>query len=292
LEGSFGRWSAHLKDVCGDGSYGNTATKLRLDWVDPMGVYWLEQIEADVPNENNWLSARELIFLGRLRFAHRRADWRLGRWTAKQAVAACLNLASSPSAFARIEIVPAPSGAPEVFLDNKLSAVTISLSHRNHTAICAVGRGAFELGCDLELIEPRTDAFLSDYFTAEEQALIATRPATDRPRLLALLWSAKESALKALTCGLRLDTRSVIVDPADLSFGLNGWRPLQVRYTGGQIFHGWWQIANDMVRTVVSSPPPARPIALQLSHSSATRNLGPELVKTMMEKALDLELSL
>ena len=90
-----------------------------------------------------------------------------------------------------------------------------------------------ELGCDLEIIEPRSDAFVADYFTTEEQALIARASAADRPRLLALLWSAKESALKALHEGLRLDTRCVIVSPFDESFDLNGWSPLRVRYTGG-----------------------------------------------------------
>jgi 4'-phosphopantetheinyl transferase len=229
-----------------------------------MCVYWLEQTEAEVPEENEWLSKSELIFFNRLRFAHRRADWRLGRWTAKQAVAARLNLVSFPTALAKIEIVPAPSGAPEVFVDSKLAAVRISLSHRNHRAICALGPGTFELGCDLELIEPRSDAFLSDYFTVEEQALVAAKPATDRPQLLALLWSAKESALKALRLGLRLDTRSVIVGLLDWSFDVNGWHPLQVRHAGGRIFRGWWQAADNMVQTVVASPPPGRPISLAL----------------------------
>lgn len=227
-----------------------------------MCLYWLEQTEADVPKEDDWLSKGELIFFNRLRFANRRADWRLGRWTAKQAVAACLNLASFPPALAKIEIVPASSGAPEVFLDSKLAAVTISLSHRNHRAICAIARGACELGCDLELIEPRSDAFVADYFTAEERALVAAHPAVHRSQLLALLWSAKESALKALRSGLRLDTRSVIVGPVDVSFELKGWCPLQVRYTGGRIFHGWWQIADEMVRTVVASTLSAPPIPL------------------------------
>lgn len=227
-----------------------------------MCVCWLEQTEADVPKENDWLNANELIFLGCLRFANRRDDWRLGRWTAKQAVAAFLSLSSSPPALARIQIVPAPSGAPEVFFDNKLSAVTISLSHRNHRAICAIARGACELGCDLELIEPRGEAFLADYFTAEERAFLAAYSAVHRPQLLALLWSAKESALKAMRSGLRLDTRSVIVGPVDVSFELKGWCPLQVRYTGGRVFHGWWQIADEMVRTVVASTLSAPPIPL------------------------------
>ena len=74
-------------------------------------------------------------------------------------------------------------------------------------------RSGAELGCDLEIVEPRSDAFIADYFTAEEQALIERTSAADRSLLLALLWSAKESALKALRAGLRLDTRSVIVRP-------------------------------------------------------------------------------
>ena len=94
-----------------------------------------------------------------------------------------------------------------------------------------VAKSGVEIGCDLEMVEPRSDAFVADYFTIEEQALVARASAEDRPRLLALLWSAKESALKALHEGLRLDTRSVIVNPFDGSFDLNGWSPLHVRYT-------------------------------------------------------------
>ena len=112
------------------------------------------------------------------------------------------------------------------------------------------------------MVEPRSDAFVADYFTTEEQALVARAPAADRPRLLALLWSGKESALKALHEGLRLDTRCVIVSPFAASFDLNGWSPLQVRYTGGQVFHGWWQNTHNILRTVVAALPMDAPIPL------------------------------
>ncbi len=52
-----------------------------------------------------------------------------------------------------------------------------------------------------------SDAFVADYFAPEEQTLIAHSSPADRELMLALLWSAKESALKALREGLRLDTR-------------------------------------------------------------------------------------
>jgi 4'-phosphopantetheinyl transferase len=229
-----------------------------------MEVHWLEQTEADVPAENAWLSADEIARLNGMRIAKRRNDWRLGRWTAKRALASYLNLPAHPHVLRRIEIRPATSGEPEGFLANKPAVATISISHGAGRAICAVAPSGVELGCDLEVIEPHGGAFLSDYFTAEEQALVTRAPATDRARLLTLLWSGKESALKALHAGLRLDTRSVIVSPDDTSFDLNGWSRLRVRYTGGRIFHGWWQHIDDIMRTVVANSPPESPIPLKI----------------------------
>ena len=230
-----------------------------------MKVYWLEQTEADVPAENDWLSPREAVCLNAMRFPKRRADWRLGRWAAKCALSITLEAPANPQIFKKIEIRPAPSGAPEAFFGNQPAAVVISLSHRDGRAICAVTMSGMEMGCDLEMIEPRSDAFVTDYFTIEEQALVAGASAADRDRLLALLWSGKESALKALHTGLRLDTRSVIVNPRAESFDLNGWSPLRVRSTAGQVFHGWWQRSDNIVRTVVADPPPDPPIPLNVS---------------------------
>ena len=259
-----------------------------------MQVYWLEQTEEDVPVESDWLSPRELAQLDNMRFAKRRADWQLGRWTAKHALAACLCLPDDHLSLAEIELRPAPSGAPEVFFDNQPAPATISLSHREGIAVCAVALEGGALGCDLEMIEARSDAFLRDYFTVEEQELVARNPEGDRSRLLALLWSAKESALKALRAGLRLDTRSVSVLPPILPlrrFGstegclekaalggqpaesLEPWLRLHVRCAHGQDFHGWWKQTGRFVRTVLATElalppmPPApgsRPIGVNL----------------------------
>ncbi len=227
-----------------------------------MDVYWLEQTETDVPPANDWLSASELLRLSTLRFAKRRSDWRLGRWTAKLALATCLDLPEDRRAMAQIAIHAAPSGAPEVFFNDQASSTTISLSHSSGRAICAVLPAVAALGCDLEHIESHSKAFVSDYFTTEEQALICRSHATDRPLLQALLWSAKESALKALHAGLRLDTRSVIVNVENVSAVDHGWRALKVR-TDNQNFHGWWRQNDDFIETVVADPAPSAPIPLQ-----------------------------
>jgi len=231
-----------------------------------MKVIWLEQSAGDVPSEENWLSAGELSLLSGMRIPKRRSDWQLGRWTAKHAVAAYLKLPSGAQTLATIEIRPDASGAPEVFFDNSLAKVSVSLSHRSGIGACAVAPPGTMLGCDLELIEPRSEAFVTDYFSADEQTIVARTLAADRSRVIALLWSAKESALKALRAGLRLDTRCVSVE----GFGIRNlesetgeWQPLRVRYTDGGIFHGWWRNADNRLRTLVAFPPPFLPIVLR-----------------------------
>jgi 4'-phosphopantetheinyl transferase len=228
-----------------------------------MQVYWLEQTTADVPEENDWLSASEVGRLNAMRFAKRRADWRLGRWTAKRALSVYLGMLASSQVFKKMEIRSAPSGAPEAFFEN-LPAATISLSHRHGIAACTMAIHGVELGCDLEIVEPRSDAFAADYFTVEEQALIGRASMADRDRLLAVLWSGKESALKALHEGLRLDLRTVVVSPRNAESDSSSWSPMEVGYSDHRIFRGWWQHTDHIVRTVVAAPPPDPPIRLQI----------------------------
>src|SRR5664279_4021770 len=119
-----------------------------------MNVYWLEQTQADVPRHDDWLSSFEAGRLSHMLVRKRRDDWRLGRWTAKRAVAEWAGVPAHSRALATIEIRPAQSGAPEVFVNNQPADVTISLSHRSGIGLCAMADAGVALGCDLELIEP------------------------------------------------------------------------------------------------------------------------------------------
>lgn len=227
-----------------------------------MKLYWLEQVQGDVPLGNDWLSSWEIARLDRFRFPKRRADWRLGRWTAKQALAAALDLGWDDPALSRIEIRPASSGAPEVFVANECAPVAISLSHREGSALCAIAPRDARVGCDLEAIEARSDAFIDDYFTADERDLIAA--SHGRERAVSLLWSAKESALKALHEGLRLDTRAVIARFDSESLNTEAWGLLEVRF-GEQLFHGWWQEGEHLIRTILADAPSNAPIRLPVA---------------------------
>jgi 4'-phosphopantetheinyl transferase len=205
-------------------------------------VLWLEQTSSDLPAHDDWLTPRETACLAGLRFPKRRADWRLGRWTAKQAVAAYLETDS-----ADIEIF-GPAAPTCRCLAGPTPAPAISITHSQGRAACVVAPASITIGCDLEMIEPRSTAFLSDYFTENERRVIASDP----PALGTLFWSAKESALKALLAGLTLDTRQVEVT-ADLAAGT-----IWVSAPEGRCFRGWWWISDDFMRTVVTDATGAR----------------------------------
>ena len=240
-----------------------------------MRVGWLEQTIAEVRCEDDWLSPPELAHFGSLHIRKRRLDWRLGRWTAKCAVAAYLSWPSDASDLVAIEIRASASGAPEVFIGEQVAEVSISLTHRDGRAVCSVAPAGTAVGCDLEIVEPRSDAFVSDYFTPQEQEFVAQAGAGERVLIVPLLWSAKESTLKALREGLRIDTRQVEVD---LSGGLSGanqlnedsWHPLRTRFEK-RLFHGWWRRTAGVVLTLVSEPASDLPVRLPVAAELTNR---------------------
>lgn len=219
-------------------------------------ISWLGADAADVPAADGWLLAAERDVLAGLRVAKRRGDWRLGRWTAKGAVAAALGIPA-----AEVQVRAATDGAPEAFHDGAPLPVTLSISHRAGRAVCVVAAPAMPVGCDLELVEPRAAGFAADWFTGSECALVEAAAAPERDRVVTMVWSAKESALKALRCGLRRDTRSVAVSVAD---GLvDGWQRLRIDdEEAGSHLDGWWRPHADLLLTVVTAEPslPPRPL--------------------------------
>jgi 4'-phosphopantetheinyl transferase len=237
-------------------------------------VHWLEQNAKDVPSGDWWLSETEHAHLGGLHIPKRRDDWRLGRWTAKYAAAIHLNLARNEKVLRTVELRATPSGSPEVLLHSRAALIQLSLSHSGGVGLCTIARAGAELGCDLELVEPRSPVFLADYFTAEEQELVAATPSALRDQLVTLMWSIKESVLKALGCGLRADTRSVNAAPAGFPQTPGGeWNPVSA-HTSGRNFCGWWRISCGLVRTVIADPAPRRPVALQAGERAERPKAG------------------
>jgi 4'-phosphopantetheinyl transferase len=220
-------------------------------------LHVLVQSAAGVPAHDDWLAPEEVERLAGFRIPKRRTGWRLGRYAAKRLLAARL---PEPPAWSAIVIRAASDGAPEAFIADQPVPFTLSISHREGLAFCAVVPGRVALGCDVERIEPRSTLFVQDYLTPDEQRLVREAPESERSLLANLIWSAKESALKALREGLRLDTRSV-----EVTLGRSAeeeWRPLSVR-AGEAVFTGWWGRSGEYVFTVVARPAAGAPLLLR-----------------------------
>ena len=228
----------------------HVASGIRHDHDDGerLATWWLARAEERLPSVGEWLTAAERRWADGLRYTKRRTDFLLARWTLKLAVARVLGWPDDVTGLARIESRPAPGGAPLLYVDGQPAARGVSLTDRAGCAVCLVAARTAAVGCDIELVEPRSEAFVRDYMTEPERRLIAAA-GPDRDRAANLLWSAKESALKVLGTGLRRDSRSVEVSLADLSPPERTWSPLQVRTTEGAVFPGWWRRSGAFLLT-------------------------------------------
>lgn len=95
---------------------------------------WTTRTLETVPPADDWLGTRERALLAGLPdIPKRRAEWRLGRWTAKALL--------GPD----VEVLAAADGAPVTG-----SGDALSLSHRHGRALAVVAGSGIALGCDLE----------------------------------------------------------------------------------------------------------------------------------------------
>ena len=228
-----------------------------------MLVRWLARGMHELPGSADWLSPTESARLASLRFTKRHGEVRLARWTAKQAIASALGLEDDAAGLARIEVRAASTGAPTVFLGDERAPVAVSMTDRADWAVCVVAPFGLAVGCDLELVEARTDAFVRDWFTPGERDLVGDATPGDERQLVAnLVWSAKESALKVLETGLRRDTRSVEVDVVE-DVGDERWAGLVVRAEGGAVFPGWWRRYGAFVLTFAAGAGCDPPVSLE-----------------------------
>jgi phosphopantetheinyl transferase (holo-ACP synthase) len=234
----------------------------------------------------SWLCAAERARLGRLTVEKRRHDWLAGRLNAKALLAGLIEArvgrASVPSA---LEIARHPSGAPFArvaaeaapfsgFRAGEVLPVALSNSHSRGHALCAAiwidegwtpspvpaGRDArpvptsLSLGADLEWIEPRSDGFVRDFLTPEDQAFCQGAEGRERHLRANLAWSAKEAVLKVLRRGLTVDTWWLTCLPAGacapqepallpVEPDPERWEPLTIRLDP-RLGHGRVQLAG------------------------------------------------
>lgn len=211
-------------------------------------IHWFVQPADALPADaESMLSVAEAATYAALSVPKRRADWLLGRVTAKQLVQSYLNNRGGDAPdLQRIAIAADADGAPYATLDGERLPLSLSISHSHATALCALNdEPGVTAGADIEFVERRDPAFVKDFFTAREQAWAAS--VDDADLATTLLWSAKEAVLKALREGLRIDTKQLEVTVPPFAAPPEEWTgisvtlapELAVRFPGAWAL--WWR---------------------------------------------------
>ena len=228
---------------------------------------WLSRHHAEVPAGCEWLGPKELRVCSGLRTELRRASWRLGRWTAKAAIGALHGLAP-----AEVQVIAAADGAPEAWVGDRRLPLSLTLSHRAGFAVAGISEVPGAVGCDLELVEPRSGAFVREWLSPSEQRLVAGQPQDAQALVVNLIWSAKEAAAKVRREGLRLDLRRAEVTAEGLEAEIGGWRPLAVYWEDSRgLTRGWWRTIDEWVLVIAAEPTPAIPRELVRSEPTIWR---------------------
>jgi 4'-phosphopantetheinyl transferase len=215
-------------------------------------IYWIlmDAPELAVDPAGSTLGPAERKQYEAMRFPKRRQDWLLGRRAAKTLIRAVVQ----PGPEAMLEIRHAPGGAPLVWVDGgPRPDLCLSISHSGSRAFCAlVSVPGVQVGADLESIEQRSEAFFQDYFTSVELAWLKAVDEQDAPLAASLLWSAKESMLKALRVGLHMDTRRVEVRQVEgIGEAGDDWKGLLVAARGLR-WQAWWRRTGESVQTLAA----------------------------------------
>jgi 4'-phosphopantetheinyl transferase len=208
-------------------------------------IWWLVGVASEMPvgdadSPSYFLSDREREVFAHLRFAKRRQEWLLGRWTAKRLYQRC-PVAHPELPMRALSVANDPDGAPYLLVDGEgRLPLSLSISHRHEHAFCALASSSLcAVGADVERVEPRDPIFAHDFFTPSECALVSRCPAPFRDTLVTILWSAKEAVLKALRYGLRADTRQVQIGYM-AEFRMV---PLPGGSPEDELPKAWWQLA-------------------------------------------------
>ncbi|MDQ7785803.1 MAG: SDR family NAD(P)-dependent oxidoreductase, partial [Desulfomonilaceae bacterium] len=178
-----------------------------------------KEYEGDGVNTlSDALSEEESIEHRGMAVPKRAGEWLTGRIALKRSVQRLLEASGSPvPAGRRIRIVRDDWGKPAAELIERpgVSIGDVSLSHSNGLALAAAAdpRAFVGLGVDIEKVEPRSEAWIKDYFT-EEEIRAAGRDDARWPALTRM-WCLKEAVLKAMGTGLSFDLKDVCVARLD-----------------------------------------------------------------------------
>jgi 4'-phosphopantetheinyl transferase len=216
-----------------------------------MTIFGAIQHQEDVLIHQEWLHPLEIKYLNDLRFQKRKQDWLLGRWTSKKLLQQVL---FQDFPMNEIEIRKGPNREPIVLFKSEPVFCRLSISHSHGQSFCVLSKEEMALGCDLEKVEIRSELFIRDYFTDLERTLFSTIYSQffNRDNFFTLLWSAKESVMKACLTGLSIPAKSIELVEIK-GFKADSWSEISLQnLRDGSLFSGLCKLEEGFVWVVLT----------------------------------------
>jgi phosphopantetheinyl transferase len=205
-------------------------------------IYW-SSLKDLAEEDLSCLGIEEQKIFSRLRFPKRKHEWWLGRVAAKKLLGKI-----HPEKQTFVQVLNDVDGAPYFICDagERLPGF-LSITHRGVRAAAAWCEWSL-IGIDLEIVESRTAGFGEEYFTKKEVGWLSSMPLDEHTLFTNLVWSMKESVLKAFRTGLRRDTRSIEVGP--ISAIEQGMEWARVDVNAPVPVQGYWKQEGCFIMTL------------------------------------------
>lgn len=216
-----------------------------------MTIFGAIQHQEDVPIHQEWLHPLEIKYLNGLKFEKRRQDWLLGRWTSKKLLQ---HLIFQDFPINETEIRKGPNREPMVFFQAEPISCRLSISHSHGRSFCVLSKEERALGCDLEKVEIRSEGFIRDYFTDRERSLFDEnyQGIFDRDSYFTLLWSAKESVMKACLTGLSIPAKNIELKEIK-GFKADNWSEISMKNLAkNTLYRGSFKLADGFAWVVLA----------------------------------------
>jgi phosphopantetheinyl transferase (holo-ACP synthase) len=159
------------------------------------------------------LTDTEYSIFEKLKIKKRKAEWLSGRIASKRAFAKHIEFLNNSNIVSTISILNNQNRSPYIVNHPELH---LSLSHSHEYAVAVIA--PFNIGIDIEKIEPRPDSLAGYFCSQEERAVLETDP-MQKDELMTFFWSRKEAVSKFLQLGGKLNFNqiSTVNDKVEIS---------------------------------------------------------------------------
>ncbi len=165
-----------------------------------------EQLKSDSEYLTSNLQTDELEKYHSIKVEKRKTEWLAGVIAAKTALRNLMPKLENKD----ILIEKSNLGKPIAVTNKGKKKTFVSITHSNGYAVALVS-STFNIGIDLEIIEPRDSSLTDELLGPQEQSFLKIQNKDVADDFLTRIWAAKEAASKVLGIGLNIDLHDLEV---------------------------------------------------------------------------------